>query len=80
MSGLSAALTAVAIRRSVIIEAVMGAEPVEPHPPPAQPATWNDPARIAFHRRLTPSARVRLMIEASRAALRFAHGRRVDER
>ena len=58
----------------------MGAEPVEPHPPPAQPATWNDPARIAVHRRLTPSARVRLMIEASRAALRFAHGRRVDER
>jgi hypothetical protein len=58
----------------------MGAEPVEPDPRPAQPATWNDPARIAIHRRLTPSARLRLMIEASRAALRFAHGRRVDER
>ena len=58
----------------------MGAEPVEPHPLQAKPATWNDPARIAVHRRLTPSARVRLMIEASRAALRFAHGRRADER
>jgi hypothetical protein len=52
---------------------------VEPHPPQAQPATWNDPARIAIHRRLTPGARVRLTIEASRAALRFARGRRVDE-
>jgi hypothetical protein len=58
----------------------MGPEPVEPHPAQAQPATWNDPARIAVHRGLTPSARVRLMIEASRAALRFARGRRVDER
>jgi hypothetical protein len=58
----------------------MSAERVEPHPPQTQPATWNDPPRIAVHRHLTPSARVRLMIEASRAALRFAHGRRVDER
>lgn len=58
----------------------MGAEPVEPHSPQAQPATWNDPMRIAVHRQLTPSDRVRLMIEASRAALRFARGRRVDER
>jgi hypothetical protein len=58
----------------------MGAEPVESHPQPTPPATWNDPARIAFHGRLTPSARVRLMIEASRAALRFARGRRVDDR
>jgi hypothetical protein len=58
----------------------MGAEPVEPPPPRAKPATWNNPVRIAVHRQLTPSARVRLMIEASRAALRFAHGRRVDER
>jgi hypothetical protein len=71
---------AVAIRRSVIIVVVMGAEPVEQRAPRAQPATWNDPVRIAVHRDLTPSGRVRLMIEASRAALRFACGRRVDER
>jgi hypothetical protein len=71
---------AIAIRRSVIIEIVMGADPVEPHSPRAQPATWNDPARIAFHRQLTPGARVQLMIEASRAVLRFARGRRVDDR
>jgi hypothetical protein len=58
----------------------MGAQPVEPYPPHAQPATWNDPVRIAVHRKLTPSARVRLTIEASRAALRFARGRRVDGR
>jgi hypothetical protein len=44
------------------------------------PPTWNDPARIEIHRRLSPSARIRLTIEASRAALRFAAGRRVDER
>lgn len=69
----------IAIRRSVIIDVVMGAERVEPHSPHAQPATWNDPVRIAVHRQLTPCARVRLMIEASRAALRFARGRRVDE-
>lgn len=71
---------AIAIRRSVIIEIVMGADPVEPHSPRAQPATWNDPVRIAVHRQLTPSARVQLMIEASRAVLRFARGRRIDER
>jgi hypothetical protein len=70
----------IAIRRGIIIEVVMGAKPVEPHPPQAPPATWNDPERIAVHRRLTPSDRVRLMIEASRAALRFARGRRVDDR
>jgi hypothetical protein len=58
----------------------MGVEPVEPHHPRTQPATWNDSVRIAVHRRLTPSARIRLMIEASRAALLFARGRRVDER
>jgi hypothetical protein len=58
----------------------MGDKVLEPHPPQDPPATWNDPRRIAAHRRLTPSARVRLTIEASRAALRFARGRRVDER
>jgi hypothetical protein len=58
----------------------MGADSVEPHSPRAQPATWNDPARIAFHRQLTPATRIQLMIEASRAVLRFARGRRLDER
>jgi hypothetical protein len=38
--------------------------------------TWNDRARIDEHRLLSPAARLRLTIEASRAALRFAHGRR----
>ena len=57
----------------------MGDERDEP-PRQAESPTWNDLARIAVHRQLTPSARVQLMIEASRAALRFAHGRRVDER
>jgi hypothetical protein len=70
----------IAIRGSVIIEVVMGHDRVEPPPRQAQPATWNDSARIAVHRQLTPSGRVQLMIEASRAALRFVHGRRVDER
>ena len=66
-----------AIRRGIIID-LMGYKPVDPHPPRGLP-TWNDPVQIAVHRRLTPSARVRLTIEASRAALRFARGRRVDE-
>lgn len=69
-----------AIRRNVIIEVVMGAEPVEPHSPQTQPGTWNDSVRIGVHRQLTPRARIALMIEASRAVLRFARGRRVDER
>src|SRR3712207_6142841 len=38
--------------------------------------TWNDPTRIAAHRALSPKERLRLTIEASRAALRFAHGAR----
>jgi hypothetical protein len=42
-------------------------------------ATWNDAERIAAHRAMSPGERLRLTIEASRAALRFAHGRRVDE-
>ena len=50
------------------------------HPAPDVPAvgpnTWNDPARIAAHRALSPKERLRLTIEASRAALRFAHGAR----
>ncbi len=42
--------------------------------------TWNDRARIAEHRALSPAQRLRLTIEASRAALRFAHGARRSER
>jgi hypothetical protein len=55
-------------------------EALEPHRPAKPLATWNDPERIAIHRELPPSERVRLTIEASRAALRFARGRRVDVR
>lgn len=69
-----------AIRRNVIIEVAMATDPVEPHSSQTQPGTWNDPERIGVHRQLTPSARIALMIEASRAVLRFARGRRVDER
>jgi hypothetical protein len=58
----------------------MSDRPHAPDPRRAEPPTWNDSVRIAVHRRLTPSARVKLTIEASRAALRFAHGRRLDER
>jgi hypothetical protein len=68
-----------AIRRTSIIE-VVDREALEPHRPGKRPATWNDRGRIAVHRDLPPSERVRLTIEASRAALRFAHGRRVDAR
>ena len=42
--------------------------------------TYNSAERIAFHRLLSYSERLRLTIEASRAALRFAEGERVDER
>lgn len=42
--------------------------------------TYNSAERIAVHRALSPSERLRLTIEASRAALRFAEGERVDER
>ena len=42
--------------------------------------TWNDPRSIDRNRELSPAERLRLAIEASRAALRFAHGRRVDDR
>jgi hypothetical protein len=40
--------------------------------------TWNDADRIAAHRAMTPSQRLALAIEARRAALRFANGRRVE--
>jgi len=42
--------------------------------------TYNSTERIAVHRVLSHSERLRLTIEASRAALRFAEGERVDER
>ena len=68
-----------AIRRGIIIRVVAN-KPDEQDSQQALPATWNDPTRIAFHRRLTPSERIRLTIEASRAAQSFARGRSVDER
>jgi hypothetical protein len=67
-----------AIRRTIIIEG-MHDEPHDQRPQQGLPRTWNDPARIEVHRRLSPSARIRLTIEASQAALRFASGRRLDE-
>ena len=40
--------------------------------------TWNDADRIAAHRAMTPSQRLALALEVSRAALRFADGRRAE--
>jgi hypothetical protein len=60
-----------------IIIARMGDEPRQRD---QRTKTWNDPQSIDRHRELSPSERIRLAIEASRAALRFAHGRRVDDR
>ncbi len=40
--------------------------------------TWNDRRRIAAHRAMSPKQRLRLTIEASRASLRFARGKRVQ--
>ena len=51
-----------------------------PSTPSTRGETWNSPERIAIHRGLTPSERLQLTIEASRAALRFAEGERIDER
>lgn len=51
-----------------------------PSTPSTPGETWNSPQRIAIHRGLSPSERLQLTIEASRAALRFAEGERVDER
>lgn len=49
-------------------------------PPESLPATagrtWNDAARIAEHRALSPAERLRRTIEVSRATLRFTHGTR----
>jgi hypothetical protein len=41
--------------------------------------TWNDTEAIARHRAMTPSQRVALAIEISRAALRFAQAERVPD-
>jgi hypothetical protein len=41
--------------------------------------TWNDTEAIARHRALTPSQRVALAIEISRAALRFAQAERIPD-
>ena len=41
--------------------------------------TWNDTEAIARHRAMTPSQRVALAIEISRAALRFTQAQRVPD-
>ena len=41
--------------------------------------TWNDTEAINRHRELTPTERVALAIEASRAALLFAEGARSSD-
>jgi hypothetical protein len=51
----------------------------EPELPSQRGETWNDTAAIARHRAMTPSQRVALAIEISRAALRFAHAERVAD-
>jgi hypothetical protein len=57
---------------------------VERDDPPADPPsrrgeTWNDTEVINRHRAMTPSQRVALAIEISRAALRFAQAKRVPD-
>jgi hypothetical protein len=41
--------------------------------------TWNDTEAINRHRTMTPSQRVALAIQISRAALRFAHAERISD-
>ena len=41
--------------------------------------TWNDTEAINRHRAMTPSERVAVAIQISRAALRFAHAERVTD-
>jgi hypothetical protein len=52
-------------------------------PPKSLPSqrgeTWNDTEAINRHREMTPSQRVALAIEASRAALMFAEASRVPD-
>jgi hypothetical protein len=47
--------------------------------PSARGETWNDSDAIDRHRLMSPAQRVALAIEASRAALRFADGKRVTD-
>ena len=51
----------------------------EPELPSQRGETWNDTEAIARHRAMTPSQRVALAIEISRAALRFAQAKRVPD-
>jgi hypothetical protein len=54
---------------------------VESELPSQRGETWNDTGAINRHREMTPSQRVALAIEASRAALMFRDaGRRAIER
>lgn len=54
---------------------------VESELPSERGETWNDAEAINRHREMTPSQRVTLAIEVSRAALRFRDaGRRALER
>jgi len=41
--------------------------------------TWNDTEAINRHRVMTPSQRVALAIQISRAALQFAHAERISD-
>ena len=41
--------------------------------------TWNDTEAINRHREMTPSERVALAIQISRAVLQFAHAERVTD-
>src|SRR4051794_37214142 len=52
---------------------LMGSNPAER--PSQRGETWNDSEAIDRHRLMTPSERVALAIEASRAALLFAEGK-----
>lgn len=42
--------------------------------------TWNTPEAIGRHRQLSPGERVKLAVEVSRMALKFAHAGRPDGR
>jgi hypothetical protein len=56
-------------------------EPIAADLPSQRGETWNDTETINRHREMTPSQRIALAIEASRAALMFAEAKRKsDER
>jgi hypothetical protein len=50
-----------------------------PDLPSQRGETWNDTEAINRHRAMTPSQRVALAIEISRAALLFAQAERVND-